>query len=194
VKFAAKAATTSTRCPAPPSRRRASAPRRHPGVPLARHREVGGILDRTGGVDLFAESHAWRWYPGVARANCAHRERLKLRVADAHAMQLSRHSVRRVAGIGDPRVQPALSSGVCGPRRPAACAAPYRRRRPPRGKTYIATIRATMITAAMATIETVEAATITSFSLPIVLLLKPKSDSRRPTAQVRLRLATGTSG
>jgi hypothetical protein len=48
----------------------------------------------------------------------------------------------------------------------AACAAPYRRRRPPRGRTYITTIRATMITAAMATIETVEAATITSFSLP----------------------------
>ena len=71
----------------------------------------------------------------------------------------------------------------------AACAAPYRRRRPPRGKTYIATIRATMITAAMATIETVEAATITSFSLPVVLVPKPKSDSRRLTAHVLLRLA-----
>jgi hypothetical protein len=41
----------------------------------------------------------------------------------------------------------------------------YGRLRPPRGKTYITTIRATMITAAMATIATVEAATNTLFLL-----------------------------
>jgi len=47
------------------------------------------------------------------------------------------------------------------------------RLRPPRGRTYINTIRATMTTAAMATMATVDAATITPRSSPGTCERKP---------------------
>jgi hypothetical protein len=66
-------------------------------------------------------------------------------------------------------------AGRASAREPVALWYPYgfgRRFRPPRGTTYMSTMRATITTAAMATMATVEAATITRSSLSYGLLAK----------------------